>query len=226
MISIENLNFSWPKSSFNLQIESLAIDAGEKLAIIGPSGSGKTTLLNLFAGIETANEGTVKVLETELKRLGDSERRDFRCSNIGFVFQQFELLDYLNVRDNIALPFLINQSLAAEKSELGNDNSILKLADSMGIGDKLHRHPGKLSQGEKQRVAICRALVARPKLILADEPTGNLDPTNKHRTLDLLFDQAEKNGQTLIVVTHDMSIVDGFDRTIDFSQYHSQEVVA
>ncbi len=226
MIEIENLRFSWPRSSFSLQIESLSIGAGEKLAIIGPSGSGKTTLLNLVAGIEIANEGSVNVLETELKRLGDSERRDFRCSNIGFVFQQFELLDYLNVCDNISLPFSINQTLAAEKPELGSDESILKLAEAMGIGDKLHRHPQKLSQGEKQRVAICRALVAKPKLILADEPTGNLDPTNKHRTLDLLFDQADKNGQTLIVVTHDMSIVDGFDRTIDFSQYHSSEAVA
>ena len=153
-------------------------------------------------------------------------RRDFRCSNIGFVFQQFELLDYLTVKDNIALPFLINQNLAGQKSELGGDDAIAKLADSMGIGDKLKRHPQKLSQGEQQRVAICRSLVANPKLILADEPTGNLDPTNKHRTLDLLFEQADANDQTLIVVTHDMSIVDGFDRTIDFSQYHAVEATS
>jgi len=224
MIEVQNLEFSWPRSSFNLQIESLEIPAGEKLAIIGPSGSGKTTLLNLVAGIEIANAGSMKVLGTELKLLGDSERRDFRCSNIGFVFQQFELLDYLNVKENIALPFLINQSLAAKKGDLDDDDSIRALAESMGIGDKLHRHPRKLSQGEKQRVAICRALVAQPKLILADEPTGNLDPANKHRTLDLLFEQAERNGQTLIVVTHDMSIVDGFDRTIDFSQYHAEAI--
>ena len=220
MIEIQNLKFSWPKSSFDLRIDSLQIPAGEKLAIIGPSGSGKTTLLNLLAGIETVQHGTLKVLNTELAKLGDAERRDFRCSNIGFVFQQFELLDYLSVKDNIALPFMINQSLAGEKGDLGSDDAIAKLAKSMGIGDKLRRHPQKLSQGEKQRVAICRALVAEPKLILADEPTGNLDPANKHRTLDLLFEQADPNDQTLIVVTHDMSIVDGFDRTIDFSQYH------
>lgn len=222
MIEIENLKFSWPRSSFNLQIDALEISAGEKLAIIGPSGSGKTTLLNLIAGIETSTSGSLKVLDTELKLLGDSERRDFRCSNIGFVFQQFELLDYLNVKENIALPFLINKSLAAKKEELGDEGAIKNLAESMGISDKLDRHPRKLSQGEKQRVAICRALITQPKLILADEPTGNLDPKNKHRTLDLLFEQAEKNGQTLIVVTHDMSIVDGFDRSIDFSQYHAE----
>jgi len=226
MIEIQNLKFSWPRSSFNLKIDSLEIAAGEKLAIIGPSGSGKTTLLNLIAGIETAQQGTLKVLDTELKRLSDAQRRDFRCSNIGFVFQQFELLDYLNVKENIALPFLINRSLAAQKETLGSDAAIAQLADSMGIGDKLRRHPRKLSQGEQQRVAICRALVAQPKLILADEPTGNLDPANKHRTLELLFEQADRNRQTLIVVTHDMSIVDGFDRQIDFSQYHAAEPVA
>lgn len=223
MIEIQNLKFSWPKSSFDLRIESLQIPEGEKLAIIGPSGSGKTTLLNLLAGIETAQQGTLKVLDTELAELSDSQRRDFRVSNIGFVFQQFELLDYLSVKDNVALPFLINQNLAVKKSDLGGDDAISMLAESMGIKDKLKRHPRKLSQGEKQRVAICRALIANPKLILADEPTGNLDPANKHRTLDLLFEQAEANGQTLIVVTHDMSIVDGFDRTIDFSQYHAVE---
>ncbi len=226
MIEIQNLKFSWPKSSFDLRIELLQISAGEKLAIIGPSGSGKTTLLNLLAGIETAQQGKLSVLDTELAQLSDAQRRDFRCSNIGFVFQQFELLDYLTVKDNIALPFLINQNLSGQKGALGGDDAIAALAESMGIGDKLKRHPQRLSQGEKQRVAICRALVANPKLILADEPTGNLDPINKHRTLELLFEQADANGQTLIVVTHDMSIVDGFDRTIDFSQYHAVEALS
>lgn len=225
MIAIENLKFAWPGSDFRLVIESLSIAPGEKLAVIGPSGSGKTTLLNLLAGIETADRGSVSVLDTELKMLSDRERRDFRSSNIGFVFQQFELLEYLNVKENIELPFLINQNLAAEKSRLAERETILQLASSMGIADKLLRYPRKLSQGEKQRVAICRALVTQPKLILADEPTGNLDPGNKHRTLELLFEQAELNGQTLIVVTHDMSIVEGFDRTIDFSQYHAAEAI-
>lgn len=223
MIAIENLEFAWPGSDFCLAIESLRIAPGEKLAVIGPSGSGKTTLLNLLAGIETADQGSVSVLNTELKMLSDRERRDFRSSNIGFVFQQFELLEYLSVKKNIELPFLINQTLAAERFRLANREAVSQLAASMGIANKLLRYPGKLSQGEKQRVAICRALVTQPKLILADEPTGNLDPSNKHRTLELLFEQAEQSGQTLIVVTHDMSIVDGFDRAIDFSQYHAAE---
>ena len=220
MIAINDIKFSWPRSSFSLAIEDLQVSAGEKLAIIGPSGSGKTTLLNLLAGIQTVSCGLLKVADTTLGDLSDSKRRDFRCSNIGFVFQQFELLDYLNVSDNIRLPFLINQNIARQKEALASVDAIKDLATSMGIGDKLERHPQRLSQGEKQRVAICRALITKPKLILADEPTGNLDPKNKHRTLDMLFEQAEVNGQTLIVVTHDMSILEGFDRSIDFTDFH------
>lgn len=220
MIAINQIKFSWPRSSFCLAIDELQIADGEKLAVIGPSGSGKTTLLNLLAGIQTVDHGTLTVAGTELKSLQDSKRRDFRCSKIGFVFQQFELLDYLNVKDNICLPFLINQNIASQRKKLANLDVIKELADSMGIGDKLDCHPERLSQGEKQRVAICRALITKPKLILADEPTGNLDPKNKHRTLDLLFEQAQLNGQTIIVVTHDMSILDGFDRSIDFTDFH------
>lgn len=221
MISIQRLQFTYPGSSFNLRIDELDVESGEKLAIIGPSGSGKTTLLNLLSGIEAASQGSVSVAGSNLTPLSDAQRRDFRSAHIGFVFQQFELLDYLNVADNIALPFMINQSLAAQRETLGSKSRIAELAASMGIGDKLNRHPEKLSQGEKQRVAICRALVADPQLILADEPTGNLDPANKSRTLDLLFQHADDSQQTLIVVTHDMSIVDGFDRVIDFAEFHA-----
>jgi putative ABC transport system ATP-binding protein len=227
MISIANLQFSYPGSAFRLQIDELNVADGEKLAVIGPSGSGKTTLLNLLSGIETLGAvnkltaGTIVVDGIDLASLTENQRRDFRSSRIGFVFQQFELLDYLKVADNIALPFLINQSLASKKETMASRDRILELAEGMGIGDKLDRFPQKLSQGEKQRVAICRALIAEPKLILADEPTGNLDPANKQRTLDLLFHQADERGQTLIVVTHDMSLVSGFDRTVDFATFHA-----
>lgn len=219
MISIKRLKFTYPRSTFKLQIDDLSVGSGEKLAIIGPSGSGKTTLLNLLSGIEAGNEGSLTVAGTDLTPMSDSQRRDFRSAHIGFVFQQFELLEYLNVADNITLPFMINQSLASQRETLGSKARVVELAESMGIGDKLNRHPEKLSQGEKQRVAICRALVADPQLILADEPTGNLDPANKSRTLDLLFQYARQREQTLIVVTHDMTIVDGFDRVIDFAKF-------
>jgi putative ABC transport system ATP-binding protein len=132
------------------------------------------------------------------------------------VFQQFELVDYLNTEENILLPFAINQSI----SPTGEDRQYAEsLAVQMGLGDKLRRLPNRLSQGEQQRVAICRALVTRPSLIFADEPTGNLDPKNKTRILDILFDINRDQGQTLVVVTHDTQILDGFERIIDFQDF-------
>jgi putative ABC transport system ATP-binding protein len=216
MIKIDHLRFRYPRSDFELAIESLQIERGEKVAIVGPSGSGKTTLLNLLAGISVPDSGRIQIFEDDVGSLTDARRRDFRISNIGMVFQQFELVEYLPAKDNILVPFFINSTL-----ELSRDvrNRAEDLADSMGLRDKLQRRPGKLSQGEQQRVAICRALITEPQLILADEPTGNLDPANKTLILDILFDQVAKNGQTLVVVTHDMSLLQGFDRTIDFAQF-------
>jgi putative ABC transport system ATP-binding protein len=216
MITIENLRFNYPRSNFELRIADLTVGAGEKVAFIGPSGSGKTTLLNLIAGIYKPQTGSCSVNGQPVDRLADRERRDFRISKIGMVFQQFELLEYLNTEDNILLPYLINKSL-----QLNNETRqrARELAAQMGIGDKLKRYPHQLSQGEQQRVAICRALINGPSLILADEPTGNLDPANKRKILDLLFQQSESQGQTLVVVTHDLGILDGFDRTIDFEKF-------
>lgn len=216
MIDIEQLKFAYPKSEFRLIIDSLNVESGEKVAVVGPSGSGKTTLLNLISGIITPESGVVKVDDVVVSSQTDAERRNFRIANIGFIFQQFELVEYLRVSDNIRLPFLINQSLT-ESSE--SKARIKELAQAVGIGDKLNRWVKQLSQGEQQRVAICRALLTDPKIILADEPTGNLDPANKQRILNVLFEQVERGGQTLIVVTHDMAILDGFDRVIDFEQF-------
>ena len=136
----------------------------------------------------------------------DARRRDFRIAKIGMVFQQFELVEYLSARENILLPFHINSSLKLTRQmrERGE-----QLARSMGMADKLDRYPRKLSQGEQQRIAICRALITEPSLLLADEPTGNLDPANKHKILEILASESRANGQTLLVVTHDMSIVEG-----------------
>lgn len=216
MIEIEQLRFRYPRSDFLLELESLSIKAGEKVAIVGPSGSGKTTLLNLIAGIAQCDSGKVTVGEKHVETMSDAQRRDFRIANVGLVFQQFELVEYLNVRDNILLPFAINQSLKLDNTIRSTAN---ELAVAVGLGDKLKRRPAQLSQGEQQRVAICRALIIDPKLVLADEPTGNLDPKNKRLILDLIFQQAEQRGQTLIVVTHDVGILEGFDRVIDFEEF-------
>jgi putative ABC transport system ATP-binding protein len=215
-ISLNQLEFQYPRSDFRLVIEQCSIPAGKKVAIVGPSGSGKTTLLNLMAGIHVPDKGQIHLGETPLSEMPDAERRNFRISQIGMVFQQFELVDYLTTMENILLPFAINQSMqqSAEIREYADS-----LADQMGLGDKRKRLPSRLSQGEQQRVAICRALVTRPKLIFADEPTGNLDPRNKKKILDILFHVNQEQGQTLIVVTHDMQILDGFEQVIDFQDF-------
>jgi putative ABC transport system ATP-binding protein len=216
MISIQNLEFYYRTEEFHLQIPEFDISEGEKVAVIGPSGSGKTTLLNLIAGIITPLNGTVGVGDTQVSALGDRERRDFRISNIGFVFQDFELLDYLNVFDNVLHPYRITGALTLDKEVRTRAEA---LTQNMGIGDKLKRNPNDLSHGEKQRVAICRALLPQPRLILADEATGNLDPDNKTLILDLLFSAVSDHDATLLAVTHDHELLKRFDRIVDFNEF-------
>lgn len=217
MIDLRGVHFAYRGGSFRFDIPSFSVGGGERLAVIGPSGSGKTTLLNLIAGILTPVKGEVEVAGTEVSALGDARRRDFRIRNIGFVFQDFELLDYLNVLDNILHPYRI--------SALRLDRTVREraagLAERLGVGDKLKRSANDLSQGEKQRVAICRALLPGPRLILADEATGNLDPHNKGRILDLLFDSVADHGASLLAVTHDHELLPRFDRVVDFADFQA-----
>ena len=216
MININNLDFRYSLGDFRLNVPEFSVKKSEKVAVIGPSGSGKTTLLNLAAGILTPLKGNVTVNNVRVSDLNDDRRRDFRILNIGFVFQDFELLEYLNVLDNILHPYRITGALKLSKEV--RDRAV-KLANDMGIGHYLKRHPNDLSQGEKQRAAICRALLPRPKLILADEATGNLDPDNKILILDLLFQSVKKHGATLLAVTHDHELLKRFDRVIDFQNF-------
>jgi len=216
MINISGLAFRYPDGEFQLRVPEFAVAEGEKIAVIGPSGSGKTTLLNLIAGILQPAGGTVEVGDVRVDALTDSERRNFRITNIGFVFQDFELLDYLNVLDNILHPYRITGALMLDGEVRAR---AAMLAESMGIGNKLKRLVNDLSQGEKQRAAICRALAPWPKVILADEATGNLDPTNKSRILDLLFRSVDEHNATLLAVTHDHDLLKRFDRVIDFEDF-------
>jgi putative ABC transport system ATP-binding protein len=215
MIKLENIKYSYPNSDFHLSIDSLLIGTGEKTAVIGPSGFGKTTMLNLLAGIILPSQGKISVKNNFVNQLSDTERRDYRIKEIGFVFQDFKLLEYLSVLDNILLPFRINKSLRLTKEIREN---VHVLAESININDKLNKHPSKLSHGERQRVAICRALLNKPSLILADEPTGNLDPANKAHIMDILFDYVNNYNSTLITVTHDHALLSGFDEVIDFEK--------
>lgn len=215
MVEIDDLEFRYESDGFGLRISNLRIPAGETVALVGPSGCGKTTLLNLLSGIATPQHGTVRIEGRELTLLDDAARRAFRISSVGMVFQEFELLDYLNVEENILLPFLLNrvQRLASASRE-----DIDELAESLGLKPLLARSIDRLSHGERQRVAIGRALIANPNMLLADEPTGNLDHSTRDRIVDLLFHHTAGRQATLVVATHDHNLIERFDRVIDFSQ--------
>jgi putative ABC transport system ATP-binding protein len=216
LIHLSDIEFRYPSGEFHLTVQDLLVTAGEKVAVIGPSGSGKTTLLNLVAGILTPLNGSVSIDHLEINAQYEKARRDFRITNIGFIFQDFGLLDYLDAQDNILHPYRISGAL-----QLTGDvrKRALGLADQMGIADKLRRHPSELSQGERQRVAICRAMLPGPKLILADVATGNLDPKNKVHILELLFENMANHNATLLAVTHDRELLPHFDRVVDFNDF-------
>jgi putative ABC transport system ATP-binding protein len=217
MIRVKGLDFAYPEGDFRLSVPELTVNPGETIALIGPSGSGKTTLLDLVAGNRVPGSGSIEVAGQSIVGLSDGQRRDLRIRTIGMVFQEFELLDYLSVLDNVLLPYRITRALDLDAEVR---RRAMRLIDGVGLEDKRTRNVRRLSQGERQRVAVCRALVTRPSILLCDEPTGNLDPVNKDQVLDLLFDHVTENGITLIAVTHDRDLLPRFDRVIDFKEFH------
>ena len=221
MIEIRQLAFDYGTGDFSLFVSDLSVGRGESIALVGPSGSGKTTLLNLIAGILEPRSGQVITGDNNLFELDERRRREYRISDIGLVFQEFELLEYLTVLDNILLPYRLDRSLSLTPDVR---RRAVDLAGNVGIGDKLSRFPEHLSQGERQRVAVCRAIVTQPSLLLADEPTGNLDPANKDKVLDILLDYSSSSSATFVAVTHDYDVLSRFDRVIDFKDFYAADV--
>jgi putative ABC transport system ATP-binding protein len=214
-------------SSFAMHIQALAVDRGERIALVGPSGSGKTTLLSLVAGILRPQSGTVRVDGQELSRLGDAATRQFRIERVGQVFQSFELLDYLSVIENVMLPWYISQSSQKPGSQKTDSRRRAhELLEEVGLASRANDRPGQLSQGEQQRVAVCRAMLNHPPLLLADEPTGNLDQDNKQMVVDLLLQQARHQDSTLLMVTHDQSLLGRFDTVLDIRTVSGEGVPA
>ena len=215
VIQIKQLQFGYRVGTFQLVVESLHIAAQERVALIGPSGCGKTTLLNLLAGILVPAKGEIDVDGTYISGLNQEDRQDFRALHMGLVFQEFELLEYLTVLDNVLLPFRLNPILQLTKAV---QERALALCDKVGLGDKIKRYPAHLSQGERQRVAVCRALVTQPMVIFGDEPTGNLDPVNRDIVMDILSEYSESSKAPLVIVTHDHELLSRFDRIMDIRE--------
>lgn len=215
MISIRRLEFTYPDGQFVLQIPELELQESS-VVFAGPSGSGKTTLLHLIAGILASPRAEINVAGFSLNSLSDAERRVFRLRNVGLVFQDFQLIDYLNVVDNVLLPCRIHSEVRTTPAIRERATSLL---ESVGLADKLQRSIVRLSQGERQRVAICRALLLSPKVVLADEPTGNLDPENAERIVRLLLEETKRAEARLLMVTHDHSLLPLFDRVVSFEDF-------
>ena len=220
MIELRDVVFRYPseeENPFELLIDRLEIGDAESVAIAGPSGSGKTTLLNLISGNLRPSSGTVIVGSEHLHTFDDRALCRFRLQQVGQVFQTFELLGYLSTVENVMLPWIILRTGRADEVR----QRAMNLLDSVGLGNRADDKPDQLSHGERQRVAVCRALLNNPELLLADEPTGNLDQANKQNVVDLLIGEARRRNSTLLMVTHDVSLLDSFDRTIQMQSISS-----
>jgi putative ABC transport system ATP-binding protein len=185
------------------------VQRGERVAILGPSGSGKSTLLNLVSGIDLPDAGIVRIGGVDLTALSEHERTLFRRRHLGFIFQFFNLLPTLTVMENLLLPLELKGAVGADEEDRAT-----KLLESVGLGDRAGAFPDRLSGGEQQRVAVARALVHEPTLVLADEPTGNLDEDTAQLVADLLERLVRGRGHTLLVVTHSRELAGRMDRVL------------
>ena len=215
ILQIRDLHFQYPASDFKIEISNIKITQGSKIAISGKSGSGKTTLIHLISGILKPQSGEILFFDKSITDMNDKEIRKHRISNIGFIFQEFELLDYLNVMDNLIIPYKINKSLSLDEEI---KNKAKEIANRIGIGNKLDQHPKQLSGGERQRLAIARALITSPPLIIADEPTGKLDDKTSNIVMDEITDQVSYTNSTLIMISHNNELISSFDEIIDIQE--------
>lgn len=199
MIQIKNISKIFQTEEVEtkaLNEVSITINQGDFVTIMGASGSGKSTLLNIVGLLDSASSGSYLLLNQEMMGLKEQQKAKFRKENIGFIFQNFNLIDELSVYDNIELPLIYNNVSASERKE-----KVEKIADRLGISHRLKHYPQQLSGGQQQRVAVARALINDPKIILADEPTGNLDSKNGNEVMELLTD-LHAQGATILMVTH------------------------
>lgn len=228
-VRMEGVRFAYPRGRsgaagpFGLSVPHWQVAAGERLALFGPSGSGKSTLLQLVAGILTPREGIVEVAGRDLGRMGEGERRAHRVQTCGFVFQDFPLVEHLSAEENVLLPFRLNRALVLDARARERARHLL---ESLGVSHRAKARPRELSQGERQRVAIGRALVTGPAMLLADEPTAGLDPRRRDEVMELIDAACRERGLTLVMVTHDRELLDRFDRAHDIAELADAQGVA
>jgi putative ABC transport system ATP-binding protein len=210
VIALDRVNLTLGSAASQVQVlknVSLSVPRGEAVGIVGPSGSGKTTLLMVLAGLERPDNGSVEVAGARLDRMSEDEIARFRGRNIGFVFQSFHLIANMTALENVAVPL----ELAGTDDAFDRARAEL---EAVGLKDRLTHYPGQLSGGEQQRVAIARALAPEPAILIADEPTGNLDQDTGRQIADLIFDTQKKRGTSFVLVTHDAALAERCDRQV------------
>lgn len=221
LIELNDLGFAWPGQAELLDIPAFRLQRGESLFLKGPSGSGKTTLLGLLGGVQKPGRGSLKLLGQELAKLSSGARDRFRVDHTGYIFQQFNLLPFLSVRENVELPCRFSRSRARRASERHGsvDAAAALLLEHLGLkAELLERRADSLSIGQQQRVAAARALIGQPELVIADEPTSALDHDAREAFLQLLFAECRAAGASLLFVSHDQSLAPLFDRSVSLAE--------
>ena len=222
-IFIESLRFAWPgQPNFGLDIPHFELARGERVFLRGPSGCGKSTLLGLIAGVLPAQSGRIEVLGQSLDALGGAARDRFRADHFGIVFQQFNLIPYLGVIENVTLPCRFSTS-RARKAQAGGgtlQQEALRLLEHLDMAEPAlaHKAVTELSVGQQQRVAVARALIGSPEILIADEPTSSMDAERRQAFIELLFRECAETGSTLLFVSHDSGLREPFDRALEFAQ--------
>jgi putative ABC transport system ATP-binding protein len=210
ILVVENLTKTFNSANKSLTVldnVSFSVKEGSGISIVGPSGSGKTTLLGLCAGLDVATSGIVSLVGIKLNALDEDDRAYVRNQHIGFIFQNFQLLPTLTALENVTVPLEIRGSKDYK-------NKAIELLDRVGLADRMDHYPSQLSGGEQQRVAMARAFITSPKILFADEPTGNLDEETADKVKEILFDLNKQEGTTLILVTHNMELASHTDRIL------------
>ena len=223
VIDITDVQFTWDSAvSTVLNIEKFTVEPGEMLFVEGPSGCGKSTLISLLAGVSKATAGSVSILGQNLNHMKGAGRDAFRADHVGVIFQMFNLLSYLSVIENVLLPCMFSNHRKQKVLETAPnpEHEAIRILSRLEVGDTavLKRPVTELSVGQQQRVAAARALIGRPELIIADEPTSSLDAANRESFIKLLFEECDKNESTLVFASHDRSLAPLFDRAIPFAQ--------